>query len=76
MTKIGRYESNNRRFWGLYSFNISRGNYRSFNFDSSYSSGDFNDAETIQNNTYLAALNYFFIASRDCNSSAWFDVPA
>lgn len=75
MTTIGRYEKDDRRFWGLYSFNISRGNYRSFDFDSDYSTGNFNSAESIKNNTFFAALNYFFISTRNCNTSTWFSVP-
>jgi hypothetical protein len=67
-----------RMFWGINSFNVSRGFTRGFNFQSDYfaigGNIDTNYAAYSNSGTYEIGLNHFFIATRSCNLTAaeWF----
>lgn len=69
-------------FWGINSFNVSRGFNRGFNFQTNYytftgQNLDTNYSTFANFGTYQISLNHFFIATRDCNltNGEWFQVP-
>ena len=77
----GRYEDADRMFWGMTAFNVSRAFSRGFNLQTDYTTTtsplniDANYAAYSNAGTYLVSMDYFFIATRNCdNSSHWFIV--
>lgn len=69
-------------FWGINVFNVSRAFTRGFNFQTDYTTTtsplniDVNYASYSNAGTYLVNLDYFFIATRNCDNSSisWFIV--
>lgn len=79
---LSRYTQNNRMFWGITSFNMSRGFIHGFNFQNDYYSISGANLNTnyltyVNQGTYEIILTHFYIATRDCNltNQQFFQVP-
>jgi hypothetical protein len=72
---LGRYQADDRAFWGISSLNVSRGFSRGFNFQTNFfdltgGTVDTNYLAFANSGTYQVILSHFFIATRGCNISA------
>lgn len=69
---LARYKDFDQTFWGISTFNLSRGFTRGFSFQTNYfnisgANVDINYYNFTNTGTYLIVLSHFFIATRNCN---------
>ena len=70
-----------KTFWGINTFNVSRGSIRLFNFQSDYYKDSTKNRlfnYLTNSGTYSLILAHFFIATRDCRDNSgnliWFQI--